>query len=629
MLTLTELQGHPELGGMPHGHSGKPGGTPLRRSGRPGRGVRPRHAATATIVAIGLLSAACSARRPVSAIQAKPLPVAAAPVAPPPAPVAQRPVDPVGDLIADSNRYFEAGQRELANGHLETAKTQFNRSLEVLLESPFGARAEPRIREHFDRLVERISAYEVTALAQGDGFAEKKYEPATIDELLAVSTFEQPAPTRETKQAVSDDLQAIVHDVDIPLNAKVLQFVQMFSGRLKGYLEDGLARGARYLPMIQDVFRAEGLPLDLAYVPLIESAFKPSAVSRAKAKGIWQFMSGTALENGLKHDWYIDERSDPEKATRAAAKYLRTLHNMFGDWHLALASYNGGPGRVQRAIKSSGRDDFWKLTSTTRYLPRETRDYVPLILAAIVVARNPAQYGLEIAPLDVPATEKVALFSPVDLRRVAEWAGVPVQVIQELNPELRRWTTPVREDDYELRVPAGTAELVMAGMAGTPPEDLVAFNRHTVKKGETIASIAKKLKVSRTDLAEANYLSTKSRLTAGQQLIIPLAPTTLLAARTDKTAPALESRSSDVVLASNVAPGRDQERDAVPAVAKTQPAGDAKLTHRVKRGETLFSIARLYRTTVDSLRQWNRLKGSGIQAGQRLTIFQPRTIATN
>ena len=603
MLTPTELQGHPE----------------------PGRGVRPRHAAPAMIVAIALLSAACSAHRPVTALTPKPFPIAAVQTAPAPVPVApQPPADPVADLIASSNRYFEAGQRELADGHLETAKTQFNRSLEVLLESPFGARSEPRIREHFDRLVERISAYEVTALAQGDGFAEKKYEPATIDELLAVSTFEQPAATKETKQAVSDDLQATVHDVDIPLNAKVLQFVQAFSGRLKGYLEDGLARGAQYLPMIQDVFRAEGLPLDLAYVPLIESAFKPSAVSRAKAKGIWQFMSGTALENGLKQDWYIDERSDPEKATRAAAKYLRTLHNMFGDWHLALASYNGGPGRVQRAIKSSGRDDFWKLTATTRYLPRETRDYVPLILAAIVVARNPAQYGLDIAPLDTPDTEKVALFSPVDLRRVAEWAGVPVQVIQELNPELRRWTTPVRDDDYELRVPAGTAERVMAGMAGTAPEDLVAFNRHTVRKGETIATIAKKLKVSRTDLAEANYLSTKSRLAAGQQLIIPLAPTTLLAARTDKPVPATESRSVDVALASNLAPA---VRDAVPAVAP--PTREAKLTHRVKRGETLMSIARLYRTTVESLRQWNRLKGSGIQAGQRLTIFQPRTVATN
>jgi membrane-bound lytic murein transglycosylase D len=409
------------------------------------------------------------------------------------------------------------------------------------------------------------------------------------------------------------------------LNARVLQYVQLFSGRLKGYLEDGLSRGAQYLPMIQDVFRAEGLPLDLAYVPLIESAFKPSAVSRAKAKGIWQFMQGTALENGLKHDWYIDERSDPEKATRAAAKYLRTLYGMFDDWHLALASYNGGPGRVQRAMRSSGRDDFWKLTASTRYLPRETRDYVPLILAAIVVARNPVQYGLEIAAADTTPFEKVALFSPVDLRRVAEWAGVPVQVIQDLNPELRRWTTPVRASEYELKVPAGTGERVLAGMAAAAPEDLVAFNHHTVRKGETIASIAKKLKVSRTDLAEANYLSAKARLAAGQQLIIPQAPTTLLAARTERPAPVTESRSVDVALASNSAPR-------VPDVVRTSASDterETKVTHRVKRGETLMSIARLYRTTVASLKQWNRIRGNAIQVGQRLTILRSRTVATN
>ena len=600
MLTQ-ELPGHPE----------------------PVRGVRPRHGVMATFVALGMLSAACtSARGPATVLQAQPLIVAEAPPPLPVAPAPQLPADAVAQLIAESNRLFQQGQTELEDGHLDTARLRFNRSLELLLESPYGGRTEPRIREHFDRLVERISAYEVTALAQGDGFTEKKYEPATIDQLLAISTFEQPAPTAETKDAVAEDLKATVHDIDIPTNARVLQYVQLFSGRLKGYLQDGLERGARYLPMIQSVFRAEGLPLDLAYVPLIESAFKPSAVSRAKAKGIWQFMQGTALENGLKHDWYIDERADPEKATRAAARYLRTLHNMFDDWHLALASYNGGPGRLQRAIKASGRDDFWKLTATSRFLPRETRDYVPLILAAIIVARNPAQYGLEVTPPESPAIETVALTSPVDLRRVAEWAGVPVQAIQELNPELRRWRTPVRASEYELNVPEGTAHLVLAGLASAAPEELVAFNRHTVKKGETLASVAKKLKVSRTDLAEANYLTTRSRLTAGQELIIPVAPTTLLAARTEKPAPAAEPRA-DAVLASNNAPAAP---DAVPA-SRTAP--ESKLTHRVKRGETLFSIARLYRTTVDSLKQWNRIKGSGIQAGQRLTILRPRTVATN
>ena len=165
---------------------------------------------------------------------------------------------------------------------------------------------------------------------------------------------------------------------------------------MRDYVQESLARGSKYLPMIQNVFRAEGLPLDLAYIPVIESGFKPNALSKASAKGPWQFMKPTAQDHGLKTDWYIDERSDPEKATVAAAKYLKTLHRMFdGDWHLVLAAYNGGLGRLQRAMRSSGADDFWSLAESPRHLPRETREYVPLILAAIIVAKNPAQYGFE------------------------------------------------------------------------------------------------------------------------------------------------------------------------------------------------------------------------------------------
>jgi membrane-bound lytic murein transglycosylase D len=555
-----------------------------------------------------------------------PQPGSAPVVAESPAPPVSK-TDPVADLIARSDQHFETGRKELEAGHLETAKTAFDRSLEVLLEWPGGARSEPRIREQYDRLVERISAYEVTALAQGDGFAEKASEPASIDELLAISTFEPPpAASKETEQAVAEDLKQIVHDIDIPLNDRVLSYVQLFTGRLKGYLEEGLGRGARFLPMIQDVFRAEGLPLDLAYVPLIESAFKPNALSRAKAKGIWQFMRGTALENGLKHDWYIDERSDPEKATRAAAKYLKTLYGMFDDWHLALASYNGGPGRVQRAMKRSGRDDFWELSSSRRYLPRETRDYVPLILAAVIIARNPSQYGMNIVPIESPDYETVTLASAVDLRRVAEWAGTPVQTIQELNPELRRWTTPLRATDYELKVPVGTAEVINARMQEVAADDLAPLNRHTVKKGETLLSISKKLKVSRADLAEANYLSPKATLKTGQQLIIPRAPTLLLAANTETTSPVVETPA---VASATAVP------DAVPAKAAARPAArrvesaPEKVLYRVRQGDTLFSIAKRYDATVQELKEWNRLRSNAIKVGQRLTIFRDGGPATN
>jgi len=571
------------------------------------------------ICALALTSAACAAHAPTTVAR----PVAAPPVATvaqvataqPNAPAA--PADPVVDLINESNRHFQVGQKELQDGHLETAKAEFNRALDVLLESPYGARTEPRIRDHFDRLVERISAYEVTALAQGDGFAEKSYESASLDDLLAISTFPQ-APSDKTTRAIAKDLEETAHDIEIPLNERVLEYVELFTGRLKGYLEDGLSRGARFLPMIQDVFRAEGLPMDLAYVPLVESAFKPNAVSRANAKGMWQFMSGTAVENGLKHDWYIDERADPEKATRAAAKYLKTLYGMFGDWHLALASYNGGPGRVQTAMKRSRKGDFWELSASSRYLPRETRDYVPLILAAVIVARNPAQYGMNIQPLDAPAIETITMPKATDLRRVAEWIDIPVRDLQDLNPELRRWTTPVRMDDYELKVPSGAADVLRARLNNASPDDFASLNYLTVKTGETLVSIARRLNVSRTDLAEANYLKTTAKLTPGQQLVIPRAPALLLAARPDNNGPALESRTVDAVVAANVIEPRSEG----PASVKT--------VHRVKPGETLSSIARLYSTSVASLKQWNHISGSTIAPGQRLTIRQTAdTDATN
>ena len=210
--------------------------------------LRPRPGLIGVLLAVGLFSGACAARNPAQ-VALTPAPVAiAAPAAVASAPQLQTkpPSDPVADLIALSTRHFENGQSELQLGHLAMAKVAFNKALEVLLESPYGARTEPTIRAHFDRLVERISAYEATALAQGDGFTEQKqFESATIDELLSLSTFEPPAPTRETQAAVAADLEALTHDIDIPLNAKVLSFVELFSGRLKGYLEEGLSRGAQ------------------------------------------------------------------------------------------------------------------------------------------------------------------------------------------------------------------------------------------------------------------------------------------------------------------------------------------------------------------------------------------------
>jgi membrane-bound lytic murein transglycosylase D len=516
-----------------------------------------------------------------------------------------QPADPVRDLIATADRLFEDGRHQLSLGHLAQAKTAFNASLEVLLSSPETSRSDARVREHLDRLVDRIAALELTALATGDGFTEQAAEPASIDQLLDIITFDTTPPTAATTENVQADLRETTHDLPIPLNDRVLRYVELFQGRLREFLAEGLERGAQYLPMIQSVFRAEGLPLDLAYVPLIESAFKPTALSRAKARGVWQFMRGTGLENGLKQDWYIDERSDPAKATVAAAKYFKTLHRMFEDWHLAMASYNGGPGRMQRAMRASRKNDFWSLTATSRYLPRETREYVPMILAAVIIAKNPAKYGFDVPALTAPAIETVAVPTAVDLRRVAEWAAVPVEEIQRLNPELRRWTTPIRGESYELSVPAGTSERISAELSLASPNTLNALQWHVVKRGETLTTIARKLRVNRTDLAEANYLRTSSTVKTGQKLLVPRMPSAALLARAASGAP--------IDTAGN---------DATPAALEDAPT--ETVVHRVQRGDTLFGLARKYRTTVEQLKALNRLASNTLRIGARLIVSTPR-----
>ena len=555
-----------------------------------------------------ILIAGCASGPGTKAVKVVPQPpanVAAAKVTPEPRP------DPIAILIETSDRHFETGRKELALGHLEGAKVEFNRALDTLLESPGGARGTTRLREHFDRLVDRISVLEQAALATGDGFSETKSEPAAIDALLAIETLESAPPKPATAEVVQADLQATSHDIPIPTNDRVLRYVELFQGRLREFLTEGLSRGAQYLPMIQATFRAEGLPLDLAYIPLIESAFKTSALSRAKARGVWQFMPATGRENGLRADWYLDERADAIKSTQAAAKYLKALHKMFEDWHLAMASYNGGPGRVKRALTRSRENDFWQLTSTTKFLPRETREYVPMILAAVIIAKNPAQYGFDITPMQSTAIETVAVPNALDLRRVAEWAGVPMDDIQKLNPEFRRWTTPVKKGEYTVRVPKGTADRVREGLTAAGPGQLNAMQLHTVKRGDTLATIARKLQVSRADLAEANYLKVTARVGVGSKLFIPRMPSAALLARA--SAGEFENAAETIVA--------DVLKDTTPLAASVSP----RRTYQVRRGDTLAAIARRTGTTITQLKNWNKLRTTTLMVGTRLLVQRPTT----
>ena len=569
--------------------------------------------ARAAIVLGAVIAAACTPRQRTGPVAVAPPPAPVAAESPVPASPPPPAADPSAALLATAQRHFEAGRKELDLGHLDRAKAEFDLAIKTLLESPAGARSDPRTREAFDRMVDRISAYEMVALAEGDGFTERPYQSASIDDLLSISTFDTSVPSADLRAAVATDLARTTHDIAIPLNDRVLSYVELFQGRLRDWFQSALTRGGRYLPMIQGVLRAEGLPLDLAYVPLVESAFNPNALSRAKAKGTWQFIRGTAAQYGLKQDWYIDERSDPEKSTAAAARYLRALNRQFkGDWHLALASYNGGPGLVQRAMARTRISDFWTLAEKPRALPRETRQYVPMILAAIVIARNPALYGFQIEPEPPDGHETVTLSKPVDLRRIAEWVGTSVDDIQTLNPELRRWTTPIRYPDYALTVPKGTAAVVEARLAEAAPEEITSLNWYTVKRGDNLTTIAKKLRVKRTDLAEANYLSTRATVKQGQRLIIPVAPAGLLSARADLPAPAAGT-------------GVPARAEAPAAGAASDGAERVKVVYLVRAGDTLSSIARTFHTTVTSLQTWNRLRSSRINIGDRLTIYTTRS----
>jgi membrane-bound lytic murein transglycosylase D len=547
------------------------------------------------VLGVTSLLVGCGARvRPVASVPPPPsLPVPVQDVVTLPAQSVTLAVDPTTVAIASAESEFIAGEKELKLGHREAARARFDAAVDVLLAAPGGARRDARMQAAYDRLIDRIGAYESDELRAGDGFAEPRSEPAAIDTLLAAGAAGSPtAPTRTTAELVADDLERTPHDLPIQVNDKVLRYVELFQGNLRNFIEGGLERGARYLPMIQDVFHAEGLPLDLAYVPLIESAFKPTALSKAAAKGMWQFGAATGLEAGLEQNWFLDERSDPEKATKAAAEYLKTLHKMFdSDWNIALAAYNAGMGRVQRAMKLARMDDYWKLTATSRYLPRETREYVPMILAAILIARNPVQYGFEIKMIEPLAYDTVKVPDALRLETVAEWIDVAVSEIQALNPELRRGMTPNRE--HELKVPAGTASMVERKLATASPSVFASasFKFHTVKKGETLATIARHYKTTRARLASANDVKATSRVRPGTELRVPLAPAAALASRA-----------------------------AAPKATTVASATDGTATYRVKRGDTLSAIARQFDTSVESLKKLNKLSSDALDVGDRLTV---------
>lgn len=325
------------------------------------------------------------------------------------------------------------------------------------------------------------------------------------------------------EDCAEDDAGASLPEVPIVVNQKVESFIKYFQTRGRKHFEKWLARQASYMPEVQRILRENGMPEDLFYIALIESGLNPKAKSRAKAVGMWQFIKGTAKKYGLRVDWWIDERMDPEKATVAAAKYFKNLYGQFGSWYLAAAGYNAGEGRILRAMKKHKTDDFWELTGYKKPLRRETKDYVPKYLAAMLIAKDPASYGFEVETYEESAAhEKVRVRQATDLKVIAEAAGTTVDEIKRLNPELLRWFTPPDYPDYEIKLPAGSADKFAANISMIPTAERIRFHEHKVRKGDTISGIAKRYGTTANPIMYLNNLKNVKSIRPGTTIIVPV-----------------------------------------------------------------------------------------------------------
>jgi len=311
--------------------------------------------------------------------------------------------------------------------------------------------------------------------------------------------------------------------VPVVVNDSVESFLKYFQTTGRKHFERWLARAEGYDALVKSILRQEGLPEDLFYIAFIESGLNPKARSNRDAVGMWQFIKPTAVRYGLRVDWWVDERMDPEKATLAAAGYFKSLYERFGSWYLAAAGYNAGEGSVMRAIKRHDSTDFWELAKHKGILGRETRQYVPKYLAAMLIAKDPERYGFyELEYSGAVSYDKVTIPHVTDLRVIASSAGITVEDVQSLNPELLRWFTPPGYDNYELKLPAGTLERFNENFAKIPPPERVRFQRHRVKPGDTLWGIAKRYGTSVKPILYLNDLKNPKSIKPGNIIIVPV-----------------------------------------------------------------------------------------------------------
>jgi membrane-bound lytic murein transglycosylase D len=483
----------------------------------------------------------------------------------------------VQQLINKAEAAYRSGVDNYRAGHLDAARLDFDSAVDLILTSGIDLKTDPQLADEFDHLLNAVNSLELAALKQGNGFSPV-LEAAPLDAANEV-TF--PANAALTAK-VTAELKTTQSDFPLVVNDYVAGFISYFSNSSAGHahLLRSLERAGKYKEMISRNLRDQGIPQDLIYLAVAESGFQPQALNaRSGAGGMWQFMPTGAY--GLARNGWFDERFDPEKSSIAYAKYMKTLYNQFGDWYLAMAAYDWGPGNVQRAVMRTGYADFWELYRRN-VLPGETKNYVPGIIAAIIMAKNPEQYGLDkIVPDSAVVSDTVTVDYPIDLRLVADVTNSSLPEIVALNPSLLRMTTP-RDMSFDLHIPVGTHDVFAERVKDIPEDKRGSWRFHVVRAGETLDSIATALHVHAKDIAATNGLTAGDVVDGGDELVIPVAS----------------------------------------AVASAGPQ-----RYALRRGDTLITVADRFGVSVEELRRWNHLSSNVVKPGSSLAVAEPVKLA--
>ncbi|GIV57965.1 MAG: lytic transglycosylase [Rhodothermaceae bacterium] len=527
------------------------------------------------------------------------------------------------------------GDADRAESVLSTAMTE----LATLLQQP-GIMDRPRVREIYRSLVAEYERYygptDTLALPYGSIFELRAEMFALLNEL------DEPL----LEDVAMPALQPMQTTIPMTMNRLVKSSIAYLRKEPDRHIHQWLSRAETYFPMIEQIFAEEGVPDELKYLAMIESGLNPRARSWARAVGMWQFIAATGRAYGLHVDAWVDERMDPEKSTRAAARHLRDLYNRYGDWHIALAGYNCSPRCIQRAMNRArartGREPtFWDMYP---YLPRETRNYVPMFIATALMASNPDAFGLKPAPPGPRyAYHYVPVRGAIRLSTLADLAGTDVNTLRALNPALRRNSLPPSTEPYYLRIPLGTYERFAEGYKNLPEDAFLTAGEYVVRRGDTLGKIARQYGTSVRRLMADNGLKS-TRIRIGQRLVVPvphyesdlprpelaeadvvtidygtrtLRPLTASLAAARDTRTPTSAPATPVVRTSAPAPTPAREE----AADEQEPAGPTRIVYTVRRGDTLIEIADRHNVWVRDLKRWNNLRSDRIRAGQKLTIY--------